>query len=215
MNYDTIAQPWTSSKGNQVRLPVRANSSYFLKHHPKNWELVEFKRPKKGKTAAYSIFLWLPKLHCHFEKAGAEGCRGSGQNVDSSIAKARYNSDGWTILEPSKHDYLRVYPARGGSYYVDKWTTLENLGGELVTTYDREGNNEFRRQLVNSGAIPLPHKQILKRLIHDHSRMIGNKTKFQHIPENKARLDALYETNRQMVKAMDLVISDGVDAYEL
>lgn len=217
MNYENIAQPWTSSPSNSPVLPLRANSSYFLKHHPKNWELVEFKKSKntKTKTGPKSIFLWLPKLHCHFEKAGSDGCRGSGQNIDSSISKARYSEKGWTILEPSKHDYLRVYPAQGGSYYVDKWTKLENLGGEIVTTYDREANNEFRRNLVHIGAIPLPHPQLLKRLIHDHSRMISNKTKFQHIPENKVRLDALYEINREMVKAMDVVKSDGVDAYEL
>ena len=97
----------------------------------------------------------------------------------------------------------------------DQWAQLENLAGEIVTTYDHAAHNDFRRKLVLEGHIPLPHKQILKRIIHNHSRMSSNKTKFQHIPETKAKLDILYAENREMVKAMDLVIKDGVDAYEL
>lgn len=215
MNYSDIAQPWTSAPQNATILPLRANSSFFLKHHPKNWEITEFKTKKRGKTPAKTVFLWLPILHCHFETAGVEGCRGSGQNVDSSLSKARYMGDGWTILDPTQHDYLRVYPAVQGNYFSDKWTEIENLAGEIVTTYDRDANNTWRRELVYKGAIPLPHPQILKKIIHNHTRMIGNKTKFQHIPESKKKLDALYETNKQMKIAMDLVISDGVESYEL
>ena len=194
---------------------MAANSPFFLKHHPKNWELVEFEIPSKGKGTATSYYLWLPCLHCHWESAGVEGTRGAGSNVDSSLAKAKYNRDGWTILEPNKHDYLRIYPALKGNYYSDKWTRIENLAGEIVTTYDHAGHNEWRRNLVHAGIIPLPHPQILKKLIHTHSRLISNKAKFQHIPENKKRLDALYDTNRRMVEAMDRVKKQGVDAYEL
>lgn len=215
MNYDTIAQPWQQNPQNAPRLPMPANSPFFLKHHPKNWELVEFKQKKQGKKAEYSVFLWLPVLHVHWEAAGVEGTRGSGDNVDSTLAKAKYNGKGWTILEPSRHDYLRIYPAIKGNYYSDKWTTIENLAGEIVTTYNHDENNNWRRELVKNGAVQLPHEQILKRLIHNHSRMISNKAKFQHIPENKKKLDALYDINKEMTKAMDAVKSDGVDAYEL
>lgn len=215
MNYDNMAQPWQTSPQNAPRLPMKANSSFFLKHHPKNWEIVEFKKPKSGKTAASSVFLWLPIFHVHWEKAGVEGTRGSGAHVDSSLAKAKYTRDGWTLLEPSKHDYIRVYPALSGNYYCDKWTSIENLAGEIVTTYNHAEHDNWRRELVKNGHVALPHKQILKKIIHNHSRMISNKAKFQHIPENKKKLDALYDTNREMVIAMDLVTNSGVDAYEL
>lgn len=217
MNYNNIAQPWQQSPQNAPRLPLHANSTFFLKHHPKNWELVAFDNPKKTKAASDKIYLWLPVLHSHVETAGVEGVRGSdrGSSVDSSLAKAKNTRDGWTILEPSKFDYLRIYPALNGNYHADKWTTLENLGGEIVTTYDHDAHNKFRRELVHLSVIDLPHRQILKRIIHNHSRMISQKSKYQHIPENKIKLDNMHDINRAMVTAMDDVQDKGVDAYEL
>lgn len=217
MNYNNLAQPWQQSAQNTPRLPLRSNSTFFLKHHPRNWELIAFDLPSKNKKAATKKHLWLPVLHNHIETAGVEGVRGAerGGAVDSSLAKAKYSRDGWTILEPSKFDYLRIYPALNGNYHCDVWTQLENLGGEIVTTYDHDAHNKFRRELVLMEVIPLPHTQILKRLIHKHSRMISNKSKYQHIPENKKKLDIMHDINRAMVEAMDDVKATGVKSYEL
>ena len=133
MNYEDIAQPWQTTAQQQITLPTRSNNRFFYKHHPKNWQIHYFEIEGKGKiTETVRKAVWLPELHVHHETPGVNGTRGFTNNPDSGLARTRLVDKGWTIINPSQHDYLRKYPARKGSYWADKFTTLENIGANLL-----------------------------------------------------------------------------------
>lgn len=217
MNYSDIAQPWQTTAQKQVTLPVKANSRFFYKHHPKNWEIAYFeKQIKSGKsTKTIEIPVWLPELHTHHETPGVNGCRGYTANPDSSHTRTRLSDKGWTIIAPNKHDYLRKYPARKGSYWADVFTKLENIGGDLVQTFNHKQFAKWRLSLMVDAVIDLPHKTFLQRKMIDVKRRIERHTRNQHIPEIAAKLNGLQKMYDDMNKAMQDVVKNGVGHYEL
>ena len=215
MDYSTIAQPWSQSPSQIKRLPIDPNPSFFYKHHPKNWELVAITEEGTGKRKTTTKFYFLPQLHDHPEQAGVAGTRGMGQNVDSTLAKAQAVSDGWTILDPEHHDYLRIYPTtRGGSYHSNKWTKLEDLGGDVVKTFDKVGHAIWRRELVQKGIIKLPHHSILQKKIYDLERSIQRKIPHQHLPQIKQDIEHIESLKDIMVQTKDKIAQMGVKAYD-
>jgi hypothetical protein len=216
MDYTNYAQPWMVEQNAAVVLPTRPNSRFFYKHHPRNWELWHFETaPKTTKKPAVLRPVWLPKLRGHHETAGVNGSRSNGRTVDSSLARTKMIDIGWQIISPTDHDYLRRYPCRGGFYYADKFTKLENLGGDLVTSFDHDAFAEWRVELMKNGDIKLPHETFLKRQINLLSRRINRITRDQHIPEIAAKLKALQSMYDDMRTALEDVKKTGVGHYEL
>jgi len=216
MDYTQHAQPWMTEQNAGIRLPTRPNSRYFYKHHPKNWELWHFEiEPKTAKKGAVLKPVWLPKLSGHNETGGVNGTRTTGGRIDSSLSRTKLMDDGWQILRPSDHDYLRRYPCRGGFYYACKFTKLENLGGDLVQSFDYDAWAEWRADLMLNGHLKLPHETFLKRQINLLSRRINRITRDQHIPEIAAKLKALQAEYDDMKSAALDVKKKGVKHYEL
>ena len=217
MNYKEYAQPWQQTAQQQVTLPVRANSRFFYKHHPKNWEIHYFEMEQKTgkKTEVVKKPVWLPELSTHHETPGVNGTRGYTNNPDSGLARTRMQDNGWTIISPNVHDYLRKYPARNGSYWADRFTRLENIGGDLITSFNHEDYANFRLSLMRDGVLQLPHKTFLQRKMMDIQRRIERHTRNQHIPEIAARLRGLQDLHNDMKKATtDLQKNKGLH-YEL
>ncbi len=206
MDYTDIAQPWAASPSQQKVLPARPNNKFFYRHHVKNWELIGFEHTEKaeGKRAKKTTkWLWLPNLHTFYEAAGVNACRSTeGRGVDSSLARTRMGDQGWALILPKDYDYLRCYPCRGGNYWADRFTKLENLGGQLVQTFNHDEYNEFRRQLMLDGALDLPHKSFLRLLQIQVQRRIDRHTRSQHIPEIAVKLKSLQEHAKNMSDSM-------------
>jgi hypothetical protein len=217
MNYEDIAQPWQTTAKQQITLPTRSNNRFFYKHHPKNWELHYFETEEKTgkKTETVRKPVWLPELHVHHETPGVNGTRGFSNNPDSGLARTRLVDKGWTIINPAQHDYLRKYPARKGSYWADKFTTLENIGGELVKSYRHDLFAEWRKELMKNGVLQLPHKTFILRKMMDVQRRIERHTRNQHIPEIAAKLKGLQDLHNDMKLALKDLQENRIEHYEL
>jgi len=217
MKFESIAQPWQQQQQASIVLPARSNNRFFYKHHPKNWELYYFdiedttsKTKKMTKKA-----IWLPDLQSHHETPGVNGTRGYKANPDSAMTRVRLQDNGITVLHPSQHDYLRSYPAKGGQYWTSKFNHLESLGGELVITFNHADFAQWRLELMQSGALRIPHKQFLQRKQAEIQRRIERHTRSQHIPEVAAKLKGLKELLTDMQTATDDVATNGAKHYEL
>lgn len=217
MNYKDIAQPWQTTAQQQITLPTRNNNRFFYKHHPKNWEIYYFETEEKTgkKTETIQKPVWLPELHVHHETPGVNGTRGFTNNPDSGLARTRLVDKGWTIINPAQHDYLRKYPARKGSYWADKFTTLENIGGELVKSYRHDLFAAWRLELMKNGVLQLPHKTFIQRQMIDVQRRIERHTRNQHIPEIAAKLKGLQDLHNDMKLALKDLEENKGGHYEL
>tara|TARA_R100000664_G_C2756524_1_gene144435 strand:- start:1889 stop:2530 length:642 start_codon:yes stop_codon:yes gene_type:complete len=213
MNYENIAQPWQTTAQQHITLPVRANNRFFYKHHPKNWELYYFEIDTGKKIINKPV--WLPDLHVHHETPGVNGTRGFTGNPDSGLTRTRLVDKGWVVINANQHDYLRKYPARKGAYWADKFTRLENIGGELVKTFEHDNFAKWKLELMQNGVISLPHKTFLQRKMMDTQRRIQRHTRNQHIPEIAAKLQGLQDLHDDMKKAAADLEKNGVKHYEL
>ena len=217
MNYTDLSQPWQQKTQVERRLPRRGNNSFFYAHFPSNWELYFFEvEVKKGKgTSTQMKPMLLPDLHSISESPGCNGVRDIGNGKgDSTYMKARMMSQQWTILEPFKHDYLRIYPCIGGKYHTDRFQTLELLGKEVIETQNKEEFANWRRELVLNEHIKPPHPHIIKKKIMELQRSIEKKIRSQHIPEMKKRLDEL-ENTKGILNELLKNAKKGKDYYEL
>jgi hypothetical protein len=217
MKYEDIAQPWQQQQQASVVIPTRSNNRFFYKHHPKNWVLYYFETQVMTGKAKKTIKkpVWLPDLQAHHETPGVNGSRGYKNNPDSGMTRTRLLDKGISVLHPNQHDYLRSYPARGGQYWSTKFANLENLGGELIITFDDEAFAHWRLELMQKGALRVPHKQFLQRKQAEIQRRIERHTRSQHIPEIAAKLQGLKDLLTDMQSATNDVTTNGVNHYEL
>jgi len=226
MDYSTIAQPWQQRAEQGVRLPTLKNHRFFYKHHPKNFELNYFIKEEEvttgtGKNKKVEIVkneypVMLPSLSVQKEIPGVNGIEYVGKGkANSTIWKARLTEQGWTIIEPSKVDYLRVYPCRNGNYHATKFDKLENLGGMLVNTFDFEEYKLFRLELVLSGIIRPIHPHIMKQRIIEIQRLCERKYQSQHIPQIAEQLNNLEKAKKDIGIFLERLQRLGIDAYKL
>jgi hypothetical protein len=216
MDYTTIAQPWQQQSAPTVTLPVRPNETFFYKHNPRNWDFVKFELEPKGKSKdAQVVWRWLPTVDMERERAGVNGIRSNGRHADSTNRQAALTRDGWTILLPQNHDYMRVYPCRGGKYYDSKFNQLENIAGQMVTTFNRDEFNLWRLELLLNGTIKMPHPNILRRYVISKRRGFERYIRQQHIPELAARLESMRQEADLMQKEIDAIIAKGLEAYAI
>jgi len=216
MDYSTIAQPWQQQSAPTVTLPVRPNETFFYKHNPRNWDFVRFELEPKGKSKEPQVvWRWLPTVDMERERAGVNGIRSNGRHADSTNRQAALTRDGWTILLPQNHDYMRVYPCRGGKYYDSKFNQLENIAGQMVTTFNRDEFNLWRLELLLNGTIKMPHPNILRRYVIAKRRGFERYIRQQHIPELAARLESMRQEADLMQKEIDAIIAKGLEAYAI
>lgn len=209
MSYDTIKQPWApSNRAPSKRINKRANSLWMYMHHPKNWSFAVLKEGKKEKA------IFLPQLTKFICKAGVNGVGGTQDAPDTRIARVQFQDQGFQILDPEKYNYLSVYPAIGGDFICTKWTKLENLGGKILTSQDREGFLEWKKSLVADGTIQPPHDQILELLIRKQQDLITMHDSKPHIPQAVGASKTAQKKLELMIKAKEAIKKEGVGYYE-
>ena len=160
MNYESISQPWEERTQTETRLPKRANSGFVFAHNPENWELKMYPatiETDEGKRKRQSIPVLLPVLTSLPETPGVNATRAVGKRLDSSTMRARMQDIGWTLLDASKHDYMRVYPANRGNYHTTKYIRFEQIGRRIIEHFDHEKFDDWRLSLVRDGHINPPH----------------------------------------------------------
>lgn len=219
MDYSNYAQPWQEKREQETRIPIKANTRFFFAHFAENWELHVFTKSTRDgeskKSKRVELPMLLPLLSSIPEQAGVNGCRVIGGRLDSSIMKAQMIESGWQILEPTRIDYLRTYPATRGTYYTSKWTKLERVGSRMLTTFQHDEYNNWRRELMLSQTISLPHPQIVRLLLIDQNREITKLEQSQHIPEIATRLKMSQKKYADINKAIDRLEKLGPDCYSI
>jgi len=169
----------STTKGAGV-LPELPRSNFYLMHHPEGWEPVE--------TTA-GTWEWLPVLKRLLLKPGVNGVRGGGGQIDDSFARVGFADRGWTILD-RQLGYVTRYPCRRGYSYYLTWDVPSKVGRRLIVRHDSEGYNEFRRELVTSGAVEMPVSEILEGILETYSNQINRNSKDIHIPTVKAKIES-------------------------
>lgn len=209
------SQPWSNKIKAEKRLPIRANSPYHFTHSPRNWERYEFKlQPNDKRKKTESIHLLLPSFSTLRLTMGVNGVRG-GTRADAGLAIANLEDKGMKILNAHDYDYLRMYPARGGNYYSDKWTSVQVLGRDVIFDFDHEGFADFRRNLILEGKIDLPHKHFIQLLKIRKQRAIDRIAQDQHIPERAIQLRARQAEIRAIIEFETRLKKLGLEAYDL
>ena len=176
-------------------------------HHPKNWTLHVIKEDKKSKP------MFLPEFSVLRLTAGVNLVRRNGNRINSSVAVANLQDEGFTVIDPNKHDYLRVYPCMNGNRYEDAFTKFEQVGGTLIRTYDHDGLIEFKRNLMRTGVIAPPHEHFIKLMILDNQRLIDKYAQLTHNPNHEALYKKAVQKDKDLKQAKQALKKNGVDAY--
>ena len=215
--YDNFAQPWEEKTTQGTRIPKKKNPRFFFAHNPESWETVIFEKYQiiDDKKKKVSIPLLLPVLSTCQEEAGVNLCRIVNGRLDSSMMRTNMQDQGWTILDPRRLDYLRVYPAHKGNYHTSKWMRLEKVGRRMIEHFDQKGFDEWRMSLVADGHIQPPHPKIAELRLISMNRAMSRLERDQHIPEVEIRLKKKQQDYRDTKKAISRVDKLGRDAYVL
>tara|TARA_Y100001963_G_scaffold136962_1_gene200153 strand:- start:130 stop:831 length:702 start_codon:yes stop_codon:yes gene_type:complete len=210
MDFSTV--PVKKAKGTRNVLNAQPNSPFIYMFHPNSWDYVF--------NAQTEEFEWLPRLRKWRQIAGINGIRDNRSGgIDESIARARFISDGWQFIEPEACEwvdnqpgdlgYLRNIEVRDGRVrgsltttsvrHVDIWTIPEQVGfgrnAPVNFSRDKEGYNEFRRQLLKRGMIAPIHTSVAKMYTKRQRNLIDRRRNQVHNPIVAARLE---EQNRKL-----------------
>lgn len=217
MNYDDMAQPWSTQATAQTRLPLKSNARYFLAHNPENWELRLFQTTTStdDNRKKKQVPILLPMLSSIPEVAGVNGTKQVGKHIDSGLMRTQLQDHGWTILDAGKHDYMRIYPAQKGNYHTSKWISFEKVGRRVIQKFDADGFDQWRLELMQKGAITPPHPQIAALKLIKMDRAMSRLERDQHIPEVSARLKSKQAQYKQIKAAIQRVEDKGVNAYAI
>ena len=216
-DYSRYAQPWEQKTEVQTRIPKKANSRFFFAHNPENWELkmIEgYSMTEEGKRKKQKTPMLLPVLSSIHEVPGVNGTRAVGSRIDSSIMRTNLLDQGWTIIDPIKHDYIRVYPAHKGNYHTSKWIRLEKVGRRVIEHFDADSFDEWRIEIMKSGVLNPPHPQIAALRLISMNRAMSRLERDQHIPEIANRLKTKQTELKNTKAAIARVEKLGRLAYE-
>ena len=217
MNYDDMAQPWSTQATAQTRLPLKSNARYFLAHNPENWELRLFETTTSTDDSRKrkQVPVLLPMLSSIPEVAGVNGTKQVGKHIDSGLMRTQLQDHGWTILDAGKHDYMRIYPAQKGNYHTSKWISFEKVGRRVIQKFDADGFDQWRLELMQKGVISPPHPEIAALKLIKMDRAMSRLERDQHIPEVSARLKSKQAQYKQIKAAIQRVEDKGVHAYAI
>ena len=208
MKLNNLAHPWSAVQSEQRRLKIKKNSSFIYMHNPKNWELVHVQIDKKTKPVL------LPLVSVLRLTAGVNLVRKNGNAVNSSVAIATAVEDGFTIIDPNKYDYIRVYPCLNGNRYEDAFTSFEQLGGSLIRSFDQNAYNDFRCQLMRDGTLNPPHEHFIKLMIQENQKLIDKYSQLQHNPNHEALYHKAVQKDKDLKQAKQALEKHGAKVYE-
>lgn len=208
MKLNNLSHPWSSVQSEQKRLNIKKNSSFIFMHNPKNWELCYINTGKKTKP------LFLPQLSILRLTAGVNLVRMNGNKVSTGIAVAKAQDEGFTIIDPNRFDYIRVYPAIGGNRYEDAFTEFEQLGGSLIRTFNHDKFNEFRCELMRDSILDVPHEHFIKIKIQENSKVLNKYAQLQHNPNHEALYHKAVKKDKDLKQALQELKKSGAAVYE-
>ena len=164
-----------------TRIRATPNESFFLRHHPNQWELAT--EGLDGPTI-------LPIIARHTILPGQSGIRTikEGQHPSAAYKHAKRDDEdrGWVYLAPldpipaamlpagmPEGGYLRdldcrdVHTTATGSYFLEAWDVPEAVPPGAVQTFrhDRAAYNRWRAWLVETGKVPQPAPAIKRALV--------------------------------------------------
>jgi len=224
MNYTTQAQPWAPQNPHnaQLVLPTRANHPMFAKWWPANWiwqefqitEIIPNKKGDKDKEIQTTVGVFVPNIEFEQIRPGVNGVRQiRGELGDVSNRIGQLQREGWIYLDPKRHDYVRMYDARGGKYYTDRFTDVRVLANRVIKTFDRNAFNQWALQLLVAGELGAVEPEFWKLFVTDFRKRPDRLIRQQHIPEIADKLHAL----QSQINAMDAFIESyaqhGLNVY--
>tara|TARA_R110002124_G_scaffold48723_3_gene143582 strand:+ start:2320 stop:3000 length:681 start_codon:yes stop_codon:yes gene_type:complete len=194
MDFSTIQV--SKPKGTRNTLNAPPNDQWVYMFHPNSWDLIE------GQDGAE----WLPKLRHWTQKAGVNGIRGlrGGEGINETAARARFVDDGWIFITPESVEawidngpndsgYLRALDGTRGPVFVDIWSIPEKIGAgrnaQVVFSRDKEGFDDFRRELLKRGMIPEIQDAVVKMYVKRQRKRAGRRRSQSHNPVVAAGID--------------------------
>ena len=138
------------------------NAPFYLVHSPLGWDYIE---------TQYGWEL-LPTVTGVSRQAGVGGMAMKiGGGVDDMMWYAKKTTEEQCTVIPMDYNYngqigyLSEWKNKNGKpYYTDIWTTPQQLGNKIIWTTDFDAVHDFKRHLVHSGMIPLPHSVVVEGL---------------------------------------------------
>ena len=208
------AQPWSLAAPGVQHLPIDPNHPFYYRHWPANWDFKIFEITKGKKQVDCPVFL--PSVDMERVVPGVNGVHQIRNEIgDPSSRLGKLRQQGHIILEPTEHDYIRVYPAKyGAKHHAPKWQQFRVLAGQVISKFDRDEFDRWRIQLIIAGTIPLPDPHFMELYIIQARKQPARLIPSQHLTEVKAQLDLLYKRIRDMESAMATIKSKGTAYYE-
>lgn len=210
MKLDTISYPWSEEKKTSRRLNVKANKPFMLMHHPQNWQMVYVSQEDKRKKDKP---LLVPKFSLLRMSAGINNVQLGGTKLQVNKAIADAQDRGFTMIDPEKYDYIRIYPARGGSFYCDAFTSFEQIGTSLINNFDHDAYNDFRKKLVYDGVISLPHVHFIRILENDNRKIITKYSQLLHNPNHEAKYNLALQYDKDLKYCIKQIQELGREYY--
>tara|TARA_R100000406_G_C3105276_1_gene123014 strand:+ start:357 stop:998 length:642 start_codon:yes stop_codon:yes gene_type:complete len=212
MKFTDISYPWSEQKNNTKKLRLKANRPFIFMHHPKNWELI-YTKDDSDKSKKKTKPLLVPNFSTLRLEPGVNNVRSTGGGIQIHVAIAKAEERGFTVIKPEHHDYLKVYPALNGKYYADKFTEFEQYGNSLISNFDFDSYNDFRKNLVRDGHIALPHLHFIRVLLNANRKLINKYSQLTHNPNHKAMYNKALQKDKDLKEAIKKIKDEGVDYY--
>lgn len=204
MDYSNLAQPWAQSEINtNTRLPITRNFLFYYIVHQGHLEFfeTEIKVGKKKKL----ISLFIPRFDSEQIRAGVNGVKQvRGELGDAGPRLGQLQQDGYVILDFNRHDYLRTYPAEGGTFYAPKWAKFETIAGRVIRSFDDIGFLKWKLELMLAGQAPTPHKVFIDLMIRDFEKVPKRWANRTHEPVAKAQ----YEKQSAKLERMQAIFAE-------
>ncbi len=210
-------QPWAPQRANpQASLPEPPNHPFYFKWHPSNWVFYYFEiEVKSGKgTKKEKRGYFLPNIRMEYVVPGVNGIhqiQGELGNPGSRIGKLQ--QQGWIYLAPEKHQYINVYPVRGGRYHSPKWESVRTVGNRVIKKFDMDGFRKWSAQLVLDSTLSPIESHFWELETLTHKKSIDRLSASQHIPEVKIRLNEHYKMRADMLDCIQRFETEGIEIY--
>ena len=187
---------WTGTKATaqNPKLKVFPNAPFYLLHHPFSWELVE---------SGEGVWEWLPTFGQLYEIAGVNGVEDTPNGPDSTMSRMRLMDNGQTVIDREFGYIARYETTYGGYFYCMRWDVPKIIGSKVFWNNDKEGYNEWRRELIGLGIIEKPEVEVIQSKIALLDRLIDSRLKLPPIPEIKKEIDGLYALKKQMKESFE------------
>ena len=131
------------------------------------------------------------------------------------MLSSKLTKQGYAIIDPREHDYIRIYPARGGNFHTSRFVKMESLAGRLIQSFQHAEFLAFRLGLVASGRINLPHDHVIKLMLLDQQEKINRMERDQLKPDIKAKLVIEIQKLKDLEKAIADIREHGRANYEI